>query len=88
MEDDQDNYDEEDTLQMLEKYAEEDDEEEDQCEEYYGTEGVNYAFLYDSPYDSTKDKDYFVDRLVTFYFNLEITIPGSGQFTHEYAQQY
>jgi hypothetical protein len=29
MEDDQDNYDEEDTLQMLEKYAEEDDEEED-----------------------------------------------------------
>ncbi len=50
-------------MQLLEKYATEDDDEE-ACDEYYGTEGVNYAYFYESPYDSSKDKDIFVMKLV------------------------
>ncbi len=52
---------------MLEKYANDQDQEE-QCDQYYGTEGVNYSFLYDSPFDCAKDKEIFVQKLVIIYF--------------------
>lgn len=56
-------------MQMLEKYANEDDDEE-ACDEYYGSEGVNYGFLYESPFNSSKDKEMFIQKLVIcFYYS-------------------
>lgn len=51
-------------MQMLEKYADEEDDE--QADEYYGTEGVNYAFLYDSPFNSSNDRQIFLQKIVIF----------------------
>jgi hypothetical protein len=39
-------------MQMLEKFANED---EDDVDDYYVSEGGNYTFLYNSPFDATKD---------------------------------
>lgn len=54
-EDEEDNEieDDENTLQMLEKYAEEDDD--DDIDDYYVSSGGNYTYLYNSPFDSSKD---------------------------------
>lgn len=52
---------------MLEKYADEEDDE--QADEYYGTEGVNYAFFYDSPFNSSNDRQVFLQKIVTFFTN-------------------
>ncbi len=40
-------------MQLLEKYKDEDDDEE---EDLYVSEGGNYSYLYDSPFDCAKDK--------------------------------
>ena len=55
-EDEEDNEieDDENTLQMLEKYAEEDDDDDD-IDDYYVSSGGNYTYLYNSPFDSSKD---------------------------------
>ena len=52
---------EENTAQMLQKYAEEDDDDE---EDFYENSGVNYSYLYDSPFDAVKDKDILVQIVV------------------------
>lgn len=52
-------------MQMLQKYGEQED-----CEEYdvfHDNNGVNYAFFYDSPFDSSKDRDFLVNTLVRFF---------------------
>ena len=55
--------DEDNTLQMLEKYAEEDDEEVD---DYYVSSGGNYTYLYNSPFDSSKDGMALANKLKQF----------------------
>ena len=48
---------------MLEKYAEEDDEEVD---DYYVSSGGNYTYLYNSPFDSSKDGMALANKLKQF----------------------
>ena len=47
-------------MQMLERYVNEEEDEED----YYEGAGVTYNYLYDSPFDDTKDKDLLMQALV------------------------
>ena len=42
---------------MLEKYANDDDDEE---EDFFEGSGIQYNYHYDSPFDSTRDKDLLV----------------------------
>ena len=46
---------------MLEKYANEEEDEED----FYEGSGINYGDQYDSPFDSSKDKQLLISALVT-----------------------
>jgi hypothetical protein len=45
---------------MLEQLANEDDDDAD----YYVSDGGNYNYLYNSPYDSLKDSAHMVNKLV------------------------
>ncbi len=56
---------EENTAQLLEKYMNEDDGEDE--DSYNGGSGMNYSLLYDSPYDSDKDRLMLIEQLVYFY---------------------
>lgn len=57
-----DDYYEDNTVQMLEQFANEDDDEDD---DYYVSSGGNYSYMYDSPYDGTKDEAHLISKLVT-----------------------
>lgn len=47
---------------MLEKFANEDEEDEG---DYYISAGGNYSYMYDSPYDRTKDEAHLLTKLVS-----------------------
>lgn len=49
---------------MLEKLANEDDE--DDAGDYYVSSGGNYSFMYDSPFDYMQDKQHLVNKMVNF----------------------
>lgn len=59
-EEDEDLY-EDNTAQLLEKYADEDDEDEDDFNE---GSAINYRYHYESPFDSSRDKDMVIQILV------------------------
>ena len=61
----EDDFYEENTMQMLEQLANEDDEDEN-GDEFYVSDGGNYSFNYDSPFDNSKDKEQVVAKLVNF----------------------
>ena len=48
---------------------------------------MNYTYFYDSPYDSSKDKEIFVQKLVIFYLNLEIFVEWWRHSFDEPTQQ-
>lgn len=47
---------------MLERYANED---EDESEEYQESSGTNYTYLYNSPFDAGKDREMLIAHVVT-----------------------
>lgn len=67
---------EQNTVQMLQKFANEDDDDAD----YYISSGGNYSYLYDSPFDSTKDANKLVAKLVN-YFLFQKSLP-ENQFNY------
>ena len=65
-------------MQMLEQLAEEEDDD-DNGDEFYVSDGGNYAFNYDSPFDSCKDRGQVVAKLVTHFLSSETAQqPGHG----------
>ncbi len=53
---------EENTAQMLQKYANDEDESED----YVEGSGMQYNYLYNSPFDAAKDRETLVQHIVIY----------------------
>lgn len=49
---------------MLERYANED---EDESEEYQESSGTNYTYLYNSPFDAAKDREMLIAHVVIIF---------------------
>lgn len=49
-------------MQMLEKFAEE----EDDGGDYYISSGGNYSYMYDSPYNPDQDQHLIIQQLVQY----------------------
>lgn len=54
---------------MLEKFANEDDE--DDAGDYYISSGGNYSYMYDSPFNPSQDQQHLLSKLVTSLSILE-----------------